>query len=1128
MSEKVSLSKAMPKNHAPKPLQQSAPARVGPGDTGPNLDVDPAALTPQKILALQRVAGNRAVGGLLAQRRTTALPKRASEDGQTLQPQASPSPAPSSDRTGLPEGLKRGVETLSGVSMDNVKVHYNSSQPDEVDALAYAQGSEIHVAAGQEQHLPHEAWHLVQQAQGRVRPTLQMKGDVAVNDDDGLEQEATVMGARALQAGQANPASAADAVSELPVSDPHPGPLAQGEAAEGGLNLPAGSAAHKEAGLLPNTARHASSVQRKINAHAGVIQRGKKEQDAEAASGVAKAAAETARDTAEREANSAETAIDYETAKGHAGKADTAYETAKAAFETAKTKAGIANTLVANTNKQNALSASQKADGHRNRAWNAVSAKAEVKVTELTQKAMTGFKGLLTRIEKSMDEILTLVGNCASAASYESADAVLKNVHKNRETALKILIAVEAGKKVLADASLAADEASALERTKVEKTKEACGVYEAAVLQALEAIKTAVENAEKVTKAKKDAEDAAKAAADAQQAATGANEEAKSAAEAAASALERAKEAAALVLTKQKVEKEAALKAQQSRQNFDAENQKAQQWETNLTQPFYQEQAKKAPGGAAQVLADARQRAEGARVTSETDQSGHEQTRADLQGAEKTAATRTEESDKAGSLAEEKKELKAKADLESTTKSQEQKDLAVAEKTTSKDVGDAVNLANANNASSRELRVLAGGEPEKQKLLALVPAAAELKTLLTAIRAQNPDVGVGEIIKLINLKGAATILELAAFVTNVGARGKLGDINDLLGKTQTLAAVPTLTELGTFVTSSGAGSNLVRKLTDLVDWVKASGTLAEITGLIQTIGANGTLDEIISLLRQASDMSAKAKVTEVRSLVLAATAVANVASDLFTLLFRIGKKGSVPETTVLVTRIKALHNAATIPEIKDLVVDAGIGNNVCVQLTTIVNAVAANGTMPQITNMVKQAVTTLGANHISDVAVLINRAPANNTPVNVLAFLTALNPNTRDRFNRIHPKIVRFTRLAHPGGATVNYVSHGINFSCNRWAFLSERHTYEYFDFAGAKPLNSMWPVGTNPQNELGTAMGALTLQKANNLSAGGYHAENVGVAEVGVDNSWVTHLMPLAADEIYTQAETNAIRNLR
>lgn len=101
--------------------------------------------------------------------------------------------------TGLPDQLKTGVESLSGMSMDHVKVHYNSDKPSQLQAHAYAQGSDIHVAPGQEKHVPHEAWHVVQQAQGRVKPTMQMKANVPVNDDAGLENEADVMGAKALQ-----------------------------------------------------------------------------------------------------------------------------------------------------------------------------------------------------------------------------------------------------------------------------------------------------------------------------------------------------------------------------------------------------------------------------------------------------------------------------------------------------------------------------------------------------------------------------------------------------------------------------------------------------------------------------------------------------------------------------------------------------------------------------------------------------------------------------------------------------------------------------------------------------------------------------------------------------------------
>ena len=71
-------------------------------------------------------------------------------------------------QTGLPDQLKTGIENLSGHSMDDVKVHYNSEKPAQLQAHAYAQGTDIHLGAGQEKHLPHEAWHVVQQKQGRV------------------------------------------------------------------------------------------------------------------------------------------------------------------------------------------------------------------------------------------------------------------------------------------------------------------------------------------------------------------------------------------------------------------------------------------------------------------------------------------------------------------------------------------------------------------------------------------------------------------------------------------------------------------------------------------------------------------------------------------------------------------------------------------------------------------------------------------------------------------------------------------------------------------------------------------------------------------------------------------------
>ena len=99
------------------------------------------------------------------------------------------------NNTGLPTQLKSGVENLSGFSLDDVKVHYNSDKPAQLKAHAYAQGTDIHLGAGQEKHLPHEAWHVVQQKQGRVKPTTQLKA-FNINDDAGLEKEADVMGAK--------------------------------------------------------------------------------------------------------------------------------------------------------------------------------------------------------------------------------------------------------------------------------------------------------------------------------------------------------------------------------------------------------------------------------------------------------------------------------------------------------------------------------------------------------------------------------------------------------------------------------------------------------------------------------------------------------------------------------------------------------------------------------------------------------------------------------------------------------------------------------------------------------------------------------------------------------------------
>ncbi len=153
------LSADEPSVSAAVPYAQHAPHLLAPGD----------------LLRLQRTVGNQATAQIARQ----ALQR---------------APAPPTNNTGLPDSLKTGVEARSGVALDDVQVHYNSSAPGQVGAAAFTEGSSIHVGPGQEQHLAHEAWHVVQQKQGRVAATAEVDG-VGANVDAALEQEADQAGA---------------------------------------------------------------------------------------------------------------------------------------------------------------------------------------------------------------------------------------------------------------------------------------------------------------------------------------------------------------------------------------------------------------------------------------------------------------------------------------------------------------------------------------------------------------------------------------------------------------------------------------------------------------------------------------------------------------------------------------------------------------------------------------------------------------------------------------------------------------------------------------------------------------------------------------------------------------------
>jgi hypothetical protein len=123
--------------------------------------------------------------------RETVQPKQAT--GSVLQAKEEAPP----NRTGMPDHLKSGLENLSGLDISSLRVHYSSPKPAQLNALAYTQGQEIHVAPGQGKHLAHEGWHAVQQMQGRVKVTGKV-GEMQLNDSMTLESEADMMGSKAL------------------------------------------------------------------------------------------------------------------------------------------------------------------------------------------------------------------------------------------------------------------------------------------------------------------------------------------------------------------------------------------------------------------------------------------------------------------------------------------------------------------------------------------------------------------------------------------------------------------------------------------------------------------------------------------------------------------------------------------------------------------------------------------------------------------------------------------------------------------------------------------------------------------------------------------------------------------
>jgi len=94
-----------------------------------------------------------------------------------------------SGRTGIPKAVQAKFEEASGLSFDDVRIHYNSSRPAQLNAYAYTLGNQVYLGPGQERHLEHELGHVIQQKRGMVKPDGYLNG-LPVNRDPGLERAA--------------------------------------------------------------------------------------------------------------------------------------------------------------------------------------------------------------------------------------------------------------------------------------------------------------------------------------------------------------------------------------------------------------------------------------------------------------------------------------------------------------------------------------------------------------------------------------------------------------------------------------------------------------------------------------------------------------------------------------------------------------------------------------------------------------------------------------------------------------------------------------------------------------------------------------------------------------------------
>jgi hypothetical protein len=172
-----------------------------PGISVPQSIVDAAPVNSPPIVEKHTASTSSAAGRRTAPDGTPNFVQTTSTNSNEA---ATEEPRSETNNAEVPAPLRQKMETAFGENFSAVRVHSGSQKAVALDALAFTQGNDIHLAPGHwmpetrkgQELLGHELTHVVQQSKGYVQAAFSSNGYL-VNDDPFLEQEADVLGTKA-------------------------------------------------------------------------------------------------------------------------------------------------------------------------------------------------------------------------------------------------------------------------------------------------------------------------------------------------------------------------------------------------------------------------------------------------------------------------------------------------------------------------------------------------------------------------------------------------------------------------------------------------------------------------------------------------------------------------------------------------------------------------------------------------------------------------------------------------------------------------------------------------------------------------------------------------------------------